>query len=367
MRICFLSNARSTHTYRWIQYFADKGHEIHLLSYEEFPFKPVENLTMHRMNSVIPKNLSWFTFLTMFINSFNVKKLIRSINPDIVHAHYMTDYGLLGYFVNFHPWVITLWGSDILVAPKKIFNKIMAKFILHSSDLVTCDSNDVKNACLKYIKQPGKVAVIQWGVDVSMFREKRNDRKKPGNITLLSNREFEPNYNIDSIIQTIPSIVEKYPDVKVILKNFYGTKEPELQQLAGSLNVTKYIEFINKKMDDNELPGMLYRADIFVSVPSSDGSSMALLEAMACGLPVIVSDLPANHEWITDGWNGFFVPVRNPEKLARSIIQLIEKPDLMQLFGERNAQIIRDRADRAKHMAHMENLYQQLLGKNLAG
>jgi glycosyltransferase involved in cell wall biosynthesis len=78
---------------------------------------------------------------------------------------------------------------------------------------------------------------------------------------------------------------------------------------------------------------------------------------------VIVSDIPANHEWITDGLNGFIVPVRNPEKLAQSIIQLIEKPGLMQLFGKRNAQIIRDRADQEKHMAYMENLYQQLLGK----
>jgi len=364
MRICFLSNARSTHTYRWIQYFADKGHEIHLLSYEEFPFKPVENLTMHRMNSVIPKNWSWFTFLTMFINSFNVKKLIRSINPDIVHAHYMTDYGLLGYFVHFHTFVLTLWGSDILVAPKETpWSKIMAKIILNSANLVTCDSNLVMNECHKYLKHPEKVEVILWGIDLSTFHEKKTDLKQHSNITIISNREFEPNYNIDSIIQSIPSVIEKYPSVRFILKNFYGTKGPELRQFASSLNVTKYIEFVNKKMDYNELPELLYRANIFVSVPSSDSSSIALHEAMACGLAAIVSDVPANHEWITDGLNGFIVPVRNPEKLASSIIQLIENPELMQLFGERNAQIIRDRADREKHMSHMENLYKQLLVK----
>lgn len=363
MRICFLSNAKSLHTYRWIHYFADQGHEIHLLSYEEFPFKPLNNLIVYKMTSLIPEKMGRLTFLNTFINPFHVKKLIRSINPDILHAHFMTDYGLLGYFVHFHPYIITLWGSDILIGPKKIFNKIMTKFILNSSNLVTCDSNAIKNECLKYIEHPEKVEIIQWGVDLSMFRENRNRRRETINITLLSNREFEPNYNIDSIIQSIPYIIEKYPNVRYILKNFYGKKEPELRKLASSLNVTKYIEFITKKMDDNELPEMLYRADIFISVPSSDGSSMALLEAMACGLPVIVSDIPANHEWITHGWNGFFVPVRNPEKLAGSIIQLIEKPDLMQMFGKRNAQIIRDRADRTKHMAHMENLYQQLLGK----
>ena len=363
MRICFLSNAKSTHTYRWIQYFAGKGHDIHLLSFEEFPFKPVDNLTVHRI-PVIPKKVKYLSYLNILINPFKMKKLIRSIHPDILHAHYLTNYGLLGYFMHFHPFVITLWGSDILEAPKEsLWNRIMAKIILNSSNLVTCDSNLVLNECHKYIKHPEKVEVIQWGIDLSTFREKRNDARKLPNITIISNREFEPNYNIDSIIQSIPHVIEKYQNVKFILKNFYGTKVPELRQFASSLNVMDYIEFVNKKMDYNELPELLYRANIFVSVPSSDSSSIALHEAMACGLAVIVSDIPSNHEWITDGWNGFIVPVRNPEKLAGSIIQLIENPELMQLFGERNAQIIRDRADREKHMSHMENLYKQLLGK----
>jgi glycosyltransferase involved in cell wall biosynthesis len=127
--------------------------------------------------------------------------------------------------------------------------------------------------------------------------------------------------------------------------------------------VTEYIEFITKFIDYNEFPELLHGADVFVTVPSSDSSAVSLHEAMACGLPAIVSDIPANHEWIIDGWNGFIVPVRNPEKLADAIIQLIEQPDLIQLFGRRNAQIVRDRADREKHMAHMENIYQQLLGQ----
>jgi glycosyltransferase involved in cell wall biosynthesis len=369
MRICFLADAKAIHTYRWIQYFAGKGHEIHLVTFEEFPFKPIENLTVHKITPIVQKKENSYFYPAFLVNTilnpFKVKKLIRKINPDILHAHYLTDYGLLGYLIQFKPFIITLWGSDILIAPKKsIFHRTMAGLILNSANLITCDSIKARDECLVYCKYPEKVKVIQWGVDLSVFREKQTGVTSHPNITILSTRDFYPVYNIDSIIQSISFVAEKYPAVRYILKNFHGNQEPELRQLAESLDVTKNIEFINKAIEYNKLPELLYSSDIFVSVPSSDSSSISLHEAMACGLPVIVSDIPANHEWITDGWNGFIVPVRNPEKLADAIIHMIEKPELMKLFSERNVTIVRDRADQEKHMAHMENLYELLLEKS---
>ena len=368
MIICFLADASSLHTYRWIQYFAGKGHQVHLISFQEFSYNPIENLSVNIIKPILKNKGRIFSYLAnkfvnIFINPIKVKKMIRTINPDILHAHYLTDYGLLGYFMHFPVSVISVWGSDILIEPKKsFFRKIMAKLIINSSKLVTCDSNSVRNECLKYCKHPEKIEII-LGVDLSTFRERKNYLTKYSNFIILSSRGFRPIYNVDSIVKSIPYVIEKYPNVKYILKTLPGSQNPELQQLAVSLNVIKNTEFISKMIDFNELPEMLFSVDIFISVPSSDSSSISLLEAMACGLPVIVSDIPANHEWIIDGWNGFIVPIRNPEKLANAIIQLIEKPDLMQIFGERNAQIIRDRADREKNMAHMENLYQQLIEK----
>jgi glycosyltransferase involved in cell wall biosynthesis len=331
----------------------------------EYEFEPPQNIKVQRIPPTILKRGKIFSYFSnILLNPLKVKKLIRTFNPDILHAHYLTDNGLLGFLMHFRIFVVTVWGSDILVKPKKsYFHKFMAKFILNSAKLITCDSNSVRNECLKYCSSPKKIKVVQWGIDLPVFHERKHNQNQ-GNcleITILCTRNFLPNYNIDCIIEAIPHIIEKYSTIKVILKSSIGTQESDLRKLANSLNVTQYVEFINKNIDYNELPILIYKSDIFLSVPSSDSSSIALLEAMACGLPVIVSDIPANHEWITDGWNGFIVPVRNPEKLANSIIQLIEKPGLMQLFGERNAKIIRDRADREKHMLNMENLYQQLL------
>jgi glycosyltransferase involved in cell wall biosynthesis len=367
MRICILADGISNHTYNWIQYFAGKGHRIHLITFNEYIFEPLDNLTVHTITPRFPDNIKIFSYIVKsllgpYINAFKIRGLVRRIDPDILHAHYLTDYGLVGYLLHFPIFVVTIWGSDILVDPKKSwYRRITVKFILNSSKLITGDSESVRNECLKYCNQPEKVKVVLWGVDLSTYQERVDDLQEKKTVTIVSTRNFLPVYNIDTIINSIPRVLEQYRDVKFILKNKRAEQVNEFKELARSLNITKFIEFVCSDIEPQDFPKFLYGTDIFVSVPSSDSTSVSLLEAMACGLPVIVSDIPANREWITDGWNGLIVPVRNPEKLADTIVYLIENPDLMRLFGKRNAQIIRDRADREKHMAHMEDMYRQLL------
>ncbi len=361
MKICFLGNGTTTHVYNWIQYFAKKGHQIHLITLDGYSFEPHENITVYHVKTVLSRNRN---LLTCFAMSFRIRNIIGTIQPDIVHAHYLSDYGLLGYLTRFPRFVVTCWGSDILVEPKKyLFKGLLTPCILNSAKLVTTDSVTARDECLKYSNYPEKTKIILWGVDLATFHETAREKKERAEITILSTRIFAPNYNIDTIVQSIPSVREKHPNVKYILKSIIRS-DPQLQRIADALKVSEFIEFVSKNIDYKELAELHSSADIFISVPTSDSSSVSLLEAMASGLPVIVSDIPANHEWITDGWNGFIVPVRDPEKLAEAILHLIEKPDLMRLFGERNARIIREKADREKHMAHMEELYQQLLETN---
>lgn len=345
-----------------MRYFTEKGHQVHLITVDGYTYGPLNNLTVHVIKPVIPDNIKIISYcVNLTASLFKIRKLIRTIKPDILHAHYLTDYGLIGYLLHFPIFVVTVWGSDILVTPKTSwFHPIMAKFILNSSKLVTGDSNTVRNACLQYCNQPEKIIVIQWGINLSLFPKRIDNHAEQKKITILSSRGFAPIYNIDTIIHSIPFVIKTHTNIKYLLKSQYE-RNFELEQIAESLDVIKYIDFVYGDIIYKKLIELYYTSDIFISVPSSDSSSISLLEAMASGLPVIVSDIPANHEWITEGWNGFIVPVRNPEKLAQAIIHMIENPDLMRLFGERNAQIIRMRADREKHMAHMEDLYKQLL------
>jgi len=116
MIICLLATAYSLHTYRWIQYFAGKGHYVHLISFQEFSYTPIENLSVHIIKPVLKNKGRIFSYLAnkfvdLFINPIKVKKMIRTINPDILHAHYLTNYGSLGYFMHFTKFFFVLLNS----------------------------------------------------------------------------------------------------------------------------------------------------------------------------------------------------------------------------------------------------------------
>ena len=252
MRICFLGDGQCIHTYNWIQYFAGKGHQIHLISFSGYGFGPIDNVTVHVITPSFPGNIKFFshiinTWLGPFINAFKIIRLVRKINPDILHAHYLTDNGFVGYLLHFPVFVITLWGSDILVEPKRtLYNKIMAKPILNSAKLITGDSKMVMDECLKYCNHPEKMKLVLWGVDLSIFHERENVPREKTKITILCTREFSPVYNIDIIINSIPYVIKKYPNVKYVLKNREIDQINKFRQLASSLDVTECIEFVCK-------------------------------------------------------------------------------------------------------------------------
>jgi glycosyltransferase involved in cell wall biosynthesis len=360
MKLCFLGDAGSIHTQRWVNFFAKRGHEVHLISHSA---TSLPNIKLHLIYSH-----PWVISIpNILISALQTKWIIKKIKPDIVHAHYVTDYGLYGAFSDIHPLVITAWGSDILISPNNSkINTYIVRYALKRADLITCDSEMVMKTAALYCDTPKKIFVIQWGVNLNSFK-RFNSHLKKSNKTILSTRNFKPIYNIDTIIESVPYVINIFPETNFILKNGYGYLESQLRELAKQLNVLQNIKIINELVEYNEMPKFLNDADIFVSVPSSDSSSISLMEAMACGLPVVVSDLPANREWIKDGWNGYIVPVRDPEALAGALIKLLENKEQRELFGKRNQEIIIERADHEKHMLRMEELYESLLIEHKKG
>ncbi len=334
----------------------------------------IEGTTVHVLKLPVrahaPLLVKIIKFLLKMLFIPRIKDLINRIEPDILHAHFVTNYGYFGALCSFNPFVITAWGSDVLIVPKAFFTsmikKLIAKYTLRKADLITCDAEHVKEAIRRLGTALEKIVLIYFGVDTRKFSsgEKSEElRAKLGifdSPTVISLRNLEPLYDIESLIRSLPLVLKEVPESKFLIAG-KGSEEKRLRELAESLGVSDNVKFMGF-IQNEDLPQYLNTVDVYVSTSLSDaGIAASTAEAMACGLPVIVTDVADNKKWIDNGVNGFVVPVKDPKSLAEKIIHLLQNEDIRKKFGKLNRKIIEERNDYYKEMKKMENIYKELI------
>ena len=189
------------------------------------------------------------------------------------------------------------------------------------------------------------------------FREKIGVGQSP---VIISTRGLSPIYDISTLIHAIPKVIKEIPDAKFIIGSSGPLKE-DLEELVKNLNVSDNTIFTGR-ISDEDFPRYVSSADIYVSTSLSDaGLASSTGEAMACGLPVIVTEDPDNRNWIKDGENGFVIPVKNPDILADRIIKLVKNENLRKEFGKANRKIITERNDYNTEMGKIEKEYMRLV------
>jgi glycosyltransferase involved in cell wall biosynthesis len=356
MKLCFLASANSIHSIRWIKYFADRGHEIHWLSLTPNNFGNLKNTKFYLLKN-FPTKLFNITF-----NAIPVKKLIKKINPDVLHAHYAGVNGVLGNLSNFHPFILTAWGSDILIAGKSIMVKPLIKFALNGADLITCDADHMKEAMIKLGIDLSKIKIIYFGVDTKKFNPGSKDEnlikklKIQNSSIVISLRSLNPIYNLETLIKAIPLVLKEIPETKFIIAG-QGSEEEKLKNLAKNLKALENIKFVGW-ISNEELPRYLRVADIYISTSLSDaGIASSTAEAMACGLPVVITDTGENGKWVEDGENGYLIPIKNPGTLAKKIVYLLKNKTERLKLGENGRKTIEEKNNYYKEMEKMEELY----------
>lgn len=369
MRICYFADAGNVHTQRWVKYFADNGHEVHLISFRSFGDNDIKNVKLHLIKRLTPQIRIIFSPIDLLFIVIQVKTLIKKIKPDILHSHFVSDYGCLGSLSGFRPFIVTAWGSDVLIAPRR--SRILrwrVKYALKMADLVTCDAEHIKEPLIELGAEPQKINLIYFGVDTRKFNPRQKSekiRKELGIFNspiVISLRHLEPLYDIESLILSISLVLREVPEAKFVIAG-EGSQEKKLKQLAESLGVSDSVRFI-AWIPNEELPQYLLSADIYVSTSLSDaGLAASTAEAMACGLPVIITDFGDNRKWVKDRVNGFIIPLRAPEALASKIIHLLQNKDERKNFGKVNRQIIEEKNNWEKEMGKMGKLYEELIEK----
>jgi len=357
LKICYLADGQSVHTQKWVKYFAQSGYDVHLATFKETgPIKGVK-----------VKKLRYFSKFAYPFRILEVKKMVEEIDPDILHAHYVPHYGMYAALTGFRPLAVSVWGSDVLIEPKKsMVKRYVVKYVLRKADLITADSISSLKAVLSFGVDERKVKLVIHGVDLILFHpiENKEELKEALGIpqshqVVISTRGLEPIYDVETLIKAAPPILDDCPNTYFLIVGD-GTLRQKLKELAHNLGVTENVRFVGL-VPNEEIPKFLGVSDIYVSTSLSDTTSVSLLEAMACELPVVVTDLEGNREWIKNGKNGFLFQTRDFKALAERILFLLRNENVRGKFGVVNRRITEKEGDYEKEMSKMEKLYEELV------
>lgn len=291
-----------------------------------------------------------------------IRAYLKDIAPDVVHIHQANSYAwhtlrAIAKLARRPKVILTAWGSDVLILPKQ--GKLMRRMVeynLRHVDMITSDSLFMSATIADLLGKVSRpIHTINFGIQ---------NLPELANITtkhklILSSRLHKKLYQIDKIIQAFATLVRHdliAAEYCLVIAGG-GEESANLQQLVQDLGINSQVVFTGM-LDYVELVQLYQQAQIFVSVPESDGTSSSLLEALAYGCVPVLSNLPANLEWILDQVNGFITPeVGQLEQQLLVAITLTQNSAQYQKLVAFNHQMILDKASFAINLRKFIELY----------
>jgi glycosyltransferase involved in cell wall biosynthesis len=239
--------------------------------------------------------------------------------------------------------------------------------------VITTLSEAIGDQVIQLGGRANKLRRVQFGIDLDIFNpgvttsegsiNLRRRLSLPDHSRLvLSARAVHPIYNLDIILKAIPLVHQRFPEAIFIFLNYNTNLEykSQLDAMIMELGLEATIRWLPQTNSRTEMAELYRLSEVVVSVPTTDGTPVSVMEAMACGKPVICSDLPSLREFITIGENGWLVPVRQAIPLADAINRLLAQPDQVSDFGRKARQVTVEKANLEVEMQHMESIYYQL-------
>lgn len=255
-----------------------------------------------------------------------IRRAIRAVDADIVHAGPIQDVARLAAECGARPLVTASWGFDLLTPGMSSARLDQTAWTLERSDLLLVDCLSAAKAANEICCPSLPVLVLPWGVDLDSFRPGRTSdamrvREQLGwsdATVVVTARSHEPRYGVVVAVEGFLRAVEVVPSLRLLVIGD-GTVRPQVERLVAAAGAMDHVHFVGRQPPDL-LPTWFAASDIYLSASRVDGSSVTLLEAMASGLPSVVSDIPGNLEWI-DRESGR--PFRDGDSgsLARALIE----------------------------------------------
>ncbi|MFZ1343884.1 glycosyltransferase [Thiothrix eikelboomii] len=357
MKIALLSSASSIHTVRWANGLNAAGHKVHVITQQPVidPFDSNVEVHVFPLRGII----GYFTMTSA------VKRLLHSLKPDILNAHYASGYGTTARLVNFHPYLLSVWGSDVYEFPYiSPLHKYLLQKNLYAADAIASTSCCMAEQTKLLATDLTDIHITPFGIDLEKFKPAKV--KKPfdnESIIIGTVKTLSEKYGIEYLIRAFKIVSEKHPNLPLkLLIVGSGNLEKKLKNLVLALNIAEKTMFTGR-VPHEEVPIYQNMLDVSVSVSNSESFGVAIIEASACAKPVVVSNVGGLPEVVEDGVTGIIVPPCNPEATANAIEKLILAPSLRENMGQAGRQRVEQLYAWEHNVDHMIGVYESILRK----
>ena len=367
MRILYFSRDYSPHDHRFLTSLAGTEHQVFFLRLErrgnpkETRQLPPEVQVVDWVGGKAPA--AWWHWPGYLLG---LHKVLNEVQPDIVHAGPLHTAAFLAALSGFHPLVTMSWAYDLLYeAATNRLRRWAADYTLKRTDVLLVDNPAIAHLALVRGFSRERIVIFPWGIDLAKFTPGDNSglRAELGwqdNFVLLHMRNLEPIYGVDVLAKAFVLAASQQPELRLLMLGA-GTLEAEVKAILAAGGVLDKVHFTGTIGQDG-LPAYYRAADLYISASHSDGSSVSLMEAMASGLPSLVSNIPGNRQWIDRGVQGWLFPDGDPKGLANGILEAYTQRKQLPKMGEAARAVAEARADWGQNFDKLLHAYQLAKG-----
>lgn len=351
MKIAFVSAASSSHTVKWVNALCKKGHKVRLYSLPEH-----ENRQKNLNPEVEVVYLGKSGFAGYFLNGSELRRDLADFVPDVINAHYASGYGTLARMAKVHPLVLSVWGSDVYEFPlKSPLHKLLVAGNLKAADIVASTSQVMAEQVRRVFGEKRNIWITPFGVDCSLFSPQPQEHD---GFCVGAVKALEDVYGMDDLIRAFALFVQKAPEGSYTL-NIYGkgSRESELQRLIDSLGIAQCANLCGV-IPNTKVPQALSEMDVVCLPSRSESFGVSAVEAMACCVPVIASNVDGFIETVEDGVTGYLAPCGDVEALAEHLLTLSQDVELRRNMGTAGRERVLRLFDFKKNVEQMEKVYQ---------
>jgi len=375
-RILYFSRDYTPHDHRFLSVLAESPYEVAYLRLENNGQLLEKRPLPAKVTEIIWEGgkglVNWHRGLQLIPA---LKRIIRSYRPHLIHAGPIQRPALMTALAGFHPLVSMSWGYDLIAdAEKNAAWRLATRYTLKNSDWLLADCQAVRKLAIKYGMDSDRVTVFPWGVDLESFcslpagvsKHEQSLRVSLGweedTFVLLSARTWAALYGIEEVAVAFVKAFHRCPSLRLLMLGT-GPLSNQVREIfnKGLGELTEKVVHFAGQVSEEKLTAYFHAADLYVSASHSDGSSITLLQALACGCPALVSDIPGNQEWVTPNTNGWWFKVGDADDLSEAILHAWRVRAALPQMGKAARQLAERNADWKQHAKQLLKVYEHIL------